>query len=169
MADEQRDRAERERQPLRGDEEELYRRHHGGLVRAIQVRLRVSSELAEDACSFAWLQLIRHQPGRENVVGWLYTVAKHEAFALLRGQRRATPVEELPRTASSEGPEAQVEARETLRVVRDLRPQQRVVLLLQAQGYSYKEIVARTGKTYTWVNRHLTEGRQAARRLDEGE
>ncbi len=151
---------------LRGDEDELYRRHHEQLLRLVERRLRVSRELAEDACSFAWLQLVRKQPGREHVMGWLYTVAKHEAFALLRGQQRATPVEDMPAVEAGSGPEDQVEARETLRVVAELRPQQQLVLLLQAQGYSYNEIVDRTGKTYTWVNRHLTEGRQAARRLE---
>jgi DNA-directed RNA polymerase specialized sigma24 family protein len=39
-----------------------------------------------------------------------------------------------------------------------------VVLTLQLAGYSYKEIAERLGKTYTWVNRHLTEGRAELRR-----
>jgi DNA-directed RNA polymerase specialized sigma24 family protein len=38
-----------------------------------------------------------------------------------------------------------------------------VVLTLQLAGYSYKEIAERLGKTYTWVNRHLTEGRAELR------
>lgn len=113
------------------------------------------------------MQLVRNQPERENVVGWLYTVAKHEAFAALGRDRRATPVDELPQRIGSEGPETQVEARETLRLIGELRPQQRLALLLRAEGFSYQEIADRTGKTYTWVNRHLTEGRRAARLLDE--
>jgi DNA-directed RNA polymerase specialized sigma24 family protein len=37
------------------------------------------------------------------------------------------------------------------------------VLALRAAGYSYKEIGARLGVTYTNVNRHLTEGRAELR------
>jgi DNA-directed RNA polymerase specialized sigma24 family protein len=42
--------------------------------------------------------------------------------------------------------------------MRRLSAAQRLTLSLCATGYSYKEISAATGKTYTWVNRHLTEG-----------
>jgi RNA polymerase sigma factor (sigma-70 family) len=151
----------------RGDEEALYRQHHEALVRMVRGRLRVSQEVAEDAVSFAWMQLVRTQPGRENVVGWLYTVAKYEAFATMRRAQREAPAEQLPPTAAPGSVEAVAEARETVVALRRLKPQQRLVLTLKAQGYSYNEIAALTGKTYTWVNRHLTEGRKAARRLEQ--
>jgi DNA-directed RNA polymerase specialized sigma24 family protein len=60
-----------------------------------------------------------------------------------------------------------VEARETMVSLRGLKSHQRLVLIMKAEGFSYNEIAALTGKTYTWVNRHLTEGRKAARRLEE--
>ncbi len=50
-------------------------------MRLLQARLNASRELAEDACGLAWLQLLRLQPGGDRIDGWLYTVAKHEAFA----------------------------------------------------------------------------------------
>jgi DNA-directed RNA polymerase specialized sigma24 family protein len=37
----------------------------------------------------------------------------------------------------------------------------RSALTLRAAGYSYKEIQQLLGVTYTWVNRYVTEGRQA--------
>jgi hypothetical protein len=38
------------------------------------------------------------------------------------------------------------------------------------RGLSYREICECTGRTHTWVNRHITEGRQALRYLiDHGE
>jgi DNA-directed RNA polymerase specialized sigma24 family protein len=52
-------------------------------------------------------------------------------------------------------------------LVSQLPAHQRLVLNLQAQGYSYQQICLATGKTYTWVNRHLHEGRARLRRLAE--
>ena len=60
--------------------------------------------------------------------------------------------------------ELAVDARELLRALASLRWHQRAVLTLRLAGYSYKEIAERLGKTYTWVNRHLTEGRAELRR-----
>ena len=42
-----------------------------------------------------------------------------------------------------------------------LKPQEVRCLLLRAEGYSYREICAETGWTYTKVNRCLAEGRRA--------
>jgi DNA-directed RNA polymerase specialized sigma24 family protein len=41
---------------------------------------------------------------------------------------------------------------------------QRTVLTLLLAGYSYKESAQRLGRTYTWVNLHVTEGRAGLRR-----
>src|SRR4051794_41980403 len=55
----------------------------------------------------------------------------------------------------------QLEARELVRRVNQLRPQQRVALTCRMLGLSYEEAMQATGHTYTWVNRHITEGRRA--------
>jgi RNA polymerase sigma factor (sigma-70 family) len=148
----------------RRDEEELFRRHHERLVGLLQSRLRVPRELAEDACSVAWIQLLRKQPRGDQIVGWLYTVAKHEAFVLMRRARREALCEELAWLTAAELHEI-VAARDTLRLLAHLKPQQRHVLQLQAEGHSYKAICQLTGRSYTWVNRHITEGRRALRQL----
>jgi DNA-directed RNA polymerase specialized sigma24 family protein len=70
----------------RGDEPELFRRHHGRLLRLVARDTGAPPALAEDACSFAWLQLLRDQPERERIVGWLRVVARHEALRLQRQQ-----------------------------------------------------------------------------------
>jgi DNA-directed RNA polymerase specialized sigma24 family protein len=44
-----------------------------------------------------------------------------------------------------------------------LTDNQRAALTLWAQGYRYKEIAQKLGKTYTWTNRHITEGLRALR------
>jgi RNA polymerase sigma factor (sigma-70 family) len=166
--------------PGRGDEAALFLEHQRFLLRVTARRFGGSQELAEDACAFAWLQLLRCQPDRGAVVGWLRVVARNEGHRLLRISRREPSLEDRPRPrhdAVSGEPldwqellpapadtELAVEARELLRALAGLRWHQRAVLTMQLAGYSYKEIAARLGKTYTWVNRHLTEGRAELRR-----
>jgi RNA polymerase sigma factor (sigma-70 family) len=135
----------------------------------LQGRLHVAPELAEDAVARAWLQLLCYQPGRDNVVGWLYTVAKHEAFRLLRAAKAEQPVDEIWPRPAAPPPEEILETRKVLAPIERLKPQQRTVLRLQIAGLSYKEMSKHTRQSYTWVNRHLTEGKQALRRLIEHE
>jgi DNA-directed RNA polymerase specialized sigma24 family protein len=52
-------------------------------------------------------------------------------------------------------------------VLASLKQRQRKTLALKVAGYSYREIQALRGVTYTNVNRHVSEGRAAARRLRE--
>jgi RNA polymerase sigma factor (sigma-70 family) len=165
---------------LRGDEPELFRRHHGRLLRLVARDTGAPPALAEDACCFAWLQLLRHQPERERIVGWLRVVARHEALRLLREQWRTRPLEEPtkahwdeqtgePLTLAERIParvdtELAVEAREALRALAGLRWRRRRGMELKLAGYSYREIMELLGVTYTNVNRHLTEARAELRR-----
>lgn len=54
--------------------------------------------------------------------------------------------------------ELAVEAREALRALARLRPKRRRALALKVAGLHYREIQERLGVTYTWVNRHVSEG-----------
>jgi DNA-directed RNA polymerase specialized sigma24 family protein len=72
-----------------GDEEELFRRHHRLLVRAVGRAMNAPTELVEDACQNAWLVLLRHQPERTPALfAWLRTVALHQAYRLWQRERR---------------------------------------------------------------------------------
>lgn len=149
------------------DAERLFREHHIRLVAQLRRHLDVPNDLAEDACARAWEQLLRYEPAGEEVIGWLYTVAKHEAFTMIARRNRETPLEELAQRPAGDL-EAVVEARRTLHLLGELNPRQRQVLRLRAQGHSYASICQATGHTYTWVNRHMTEGRRALRRRMDG-
>lgn len=149
----------------RGDEDELYRRHHRDLERAVAHVVNAPRELIEDACQTAWTIMLRSQPDRTAIFAWLRVVAKHETFALLARARSEIPGEERPAVASAGDLADVVEARDALRLIAQLKPQQREVLLLRAEGHSYKAICEFTGRTYTWVNRHISEGRYALRLL----
>ena len=54
---------------------------------------------------------------------------------------------------------------DAIRLLLELKPQERLALILQAHGYSYAEIRRLCGWTYTKVNRCLAEGRARLREL----
>src|SRR5436309_15719686 len=71
-----------------GDEEELYRRHHRDLQRAVAHVVHAPRELIEDACQTAWAILLRTQPERYAIFAWLRLVAIHEAYRLSAVEQR---------------------------------------------------------------------------------
>jgi DNA-directed RNA polymerase specialized sigma24 family protein len=160
--------------PPRGDEADLFRQHHDQLLRLVSGRVTAPREVVEDACSFAWLQLLRYQPERgDQLIGWLRLVAERRAWSLMRGERRAMRASDMvdearddagdPAAGGTTDPDlaAMLDARATVALLRRLKPQQRTCLILRGQGYTYKQIQEATGHTYTWVNRHVTEGKRA--------
>ncbi|MDQ3647182.1 MAG: RNA polymerase sigma factor [Actinomycetota bacterium] len=175
--------AQEDRVRLRGDEAELFERYHARLVASVGWSVSADEGLVEDACAFAWRQLIRCQPERtERIYAWLRKVAIREARLLhYRELREAAPRgSENPETdeaveavdlgelrAARLDCELAVEAREALRALAGLRPRERRYLTLQLAGLSYREIAERCGATYTNVNKHLARGRARLRALAE--
>jgi DNA-directed RNA polymerase specialized sigma24 family protein len=133
--------------PEHRDEAALFLEHQRFLLRVTARRFGGSQELAEDACAFAWLQLLQYQPGREAVVGWLRVVARNEGLRLLRISRREPFLEDRRCQRSDpasgeplgwqellparEDTTLAVEARELLRALAGLPWHQRTVLTLQ--------------------------------------
>jgi RNA polymerase sigma factor (sigma-70 family) len=157
---------------LRGDEAELFRKHHGHLLRIVRSRVVAPEALIEDACSIAWEQFMRHQPARGvTLIGWLRTVAVREAWRLSTTQRRQPSLEDVVDPESMGGSrgetweavipggadtEERVEAKQALGVLAELPDKQRRYLTLAVGGYGYDEIARATGATYTNVNKHLS-------------
>lgn len=143
----------------RGDEDELYRRHHRNLHRAVARAVRAPREVIEDACQAAWTMLLSRQPDRRSVFGWLYVVAIHEASRLSALERRQAHLEELGPNGSWAAAipdpfsmDDAIEVREGLAILAELPARQRSDLTLLVVGYSYREIAERTGgRTYTNV------------------
>src|SRR4051794_12096712 len=144
---------------------------HGRQILATARRYSASADDAEDAYQRGLEVLLTKAPTtrEQELVPWLKTVVKHEAFAIRRQRERATPTTDDGQPREGAGPEAaahdHAERYERLRVgaeaMRRLKPQEVRCLVLRAEGYSYKEICRLTGWTYTKVNRCLTEGRKA--------
>lgn len=162
----------RERATRRGDEDELYRLHHDELHRAVARAVNAPRELIEDACQAAWLALLRNQPERCSIVGWLRTVAIHEAYRLSARDRRDARLERLgPETGDWQdittdprSVDDALEAHEALRILASLPARQREDLTLLVAGYSYEEIRHLTGgRTFSNVNKHLAKARARVR------
>jgi RNA polymerase sigma factor (sigma-70 family) len=144
---------------------------HGASILATARRYSASAEDAEDAYQRAFEILLTKAPttAEEELVPWLKTVVKHEAFAIRRARERTAPVTGDGELAERGGAEAATheaaERYERLRLGAEamgrMKPHEVRALLLRAEGYSYKEICSITGWTYTKVNRCLTEGRKA--------
>src|SRR4051794_16402896 len=147
---------------------ELLSRHSAGLL-ATARRYSLTPEDAEDAYQRGMEILLTKAPTttEEELLPWLTTVVKHEAFAVRRSSGRVLLTE-----AAGDGEPDEIawtderaERFERLRVgaeaMSNLKPQEIRCLLLRAEGLSYQEICRATGWTYTKVNRCLTEGRRA--------
>jgi DNA-directed RNA polymerase specialized sigma24 family protein len=79
--------------PLCGDEALLFAKHHAALRGRVRGVVKTSDANVDEACSFAWMQLIRRQPTRATVLAWLTTVAIREAIRLDRQDRRTAHFE----------------------------------------------------------------------------
>jgi RNA polymerase sigma factor (sigma-70 family) len=152
---------------LRGDEERLFLALNQQLARVVRGVVNGPDALIEDACSFAWMQLVRCQPQRETVFPWLTKVAAREAWRLSRRERREAHLEELPEAAVRRDPTAERElaARDALAALAALPERQRRYLTLLIAGYRYAEIVDLCGVTHTNVNKHLVRARASLRQL----
>jgi RNA polymerase sigma factor (sigma-70 family) len=126
---------------------------------------------ADDAYQRGLEILLRKAPStsEDDLVPWLKTVVKHEAFALRRQRERKSPVTDdgelgergTPADLTHDQTERYERLRQGAEALRQLKPQEVRALRLKAEGYSYAEICHITGWTYTKVNRCLTEGRRA--------
>jgi RNA polymerase sigma factor (sigma-70 family) len=126
---------------------------------------------AEDAYQRSLEILLTKAPTarRDELRPWLHTVIKHEALALRRQRERSVSGEDEAAGADAvaapeRGPDEAATGRErvhrTAEALSTLKPGEMQCLILKALGYSYDEIAARTGFSWTKVNRSLTEGRR---------
>src|SRR5918997_1563618 len=144
---------------------------HGAQILATARRYAATPEDAEDAYQRGLEILLTKAPttSEDDLVPWLKTVVKHEAFALRRHRERHAPVTDdgelgergTPAAATHDQAERYEDLRQGAEALGQLKPQEIQALLLRAEGYSYAEICEITGWSYTKVNRCLTEGRQA--------
>ena len=147
----------------------------GGEILATARRYAATPDDAEDAYQRGLEILLTKAPStsEDDLVPWLKTVVKHEAFALRRQRDRHSPVtadgvlHDRPSSVSVTHDQAALyeRLRQGAEALGQLKPQEIRALQLKAEGYRYHEICEITGWSYTKVNRCLTEGRRALRAM----
>ncbi len=160
----------------------MYIEHHQALRRLVHTRAlrhgRLSETIVDDACSFAWMQLVRHdhvdlRGPHWRAVGWLTQVAINEAWRLYHIEHAAMPLEPdvLDAAAaahdhSAPGAGDVAEQRIRLELVELLPERPRRFLMRLALGYTYDEIAAAEDATYRTVNKQLVRARRLLRELE---
>src|SRR3954463_9837543 len=122
----------------------FYAKEAPGLVRAVMRAVDASPLTVEDACAYAWCQLVRRADdirlGR-SAFWWLYRVAVREAWKLSAVDTRHVPVGEATEFAcvpadNRPAVDELVELRERLQSVEELPERPRRILLLHALGFT---------------------------------
>jgi DNA-directed RNA polymerase specialized sigma24 family protein len=156
---------------------ELYANHHTQLQRLVARRPGVTSAVVEDACSYAWLQLLAHpdldlRPPHWGILAWLTQVAVREAWRLTRRGDCTLSPDQLEYVADARDQLAPstdelAELRARLALVQQLPERPRRFLLRQMLGYSYIEIAALEGVTRTCTNKQLARAKRLLRQIEQ--
>jgi RNA polymerase sigma factor (sigma-70 family) len=162
---------------LRGDEAQLFARYNDRLRRVTSITVPTTAANVDDACAFAWSQLIARQPQRRTVFGWLRVVARREAIRLDSiGQRTVElELERQPGLARASEPEhaarRTIDSAQGLLEVRDrlavLPDDQREVAFMRAAGWRYTDIAECLDLTEARVARLLRRADARLRDLDQ--
>src|SRR4051794_1477308 len=147
---------------------ELLSRHSAGRL-ATARRYSATPEDAEDAYQRGVEILLTKAPTttEDDLLPWLRTVVKHEAYAVSKSTVRSSWSDDAlageadPRGSTDDRAERFEQLRIGAEAMAGLKPQEIRCLLLKAEGLSYQEICEVTQWSYTKVNRCLTEGRRA--------
>lgn len=141
------------------------------LRRAVAAAVVAPPTLVDDACSFAWTQLVRRRDRIQLGKGaywWLYRVATREAWRLADQSRRLHPVGTAVDVAAlrpedGDATFSRVDYHDAISALDAVPDRQRRLLLLLAAGFSYAEIARITGDSLRTVERQLYRGRRALR------
>ena len=156
----------------------LVRRHQDRIYRHL-LNLTGSREealeLAQQAFIEAWQALPNWRPNAQFHT-WVYRIASNAAIDVLRRRKvvRFVPLDDdHDAPADQPGPEAQLQARQSLRALdaalARLPPQQReIVLLREVEGLSYAELAATLGIDEGTVKSRLARARAALAALYDG-
>ena len=159
----------------------MYAKHDAELCDVVRRRSGGAQPATiEDACSFAWAQLIAAdhvdvRPPRWSALAYLTKTAIRKAWELRAAERRAAPydheqldymaaVRDINETAADEAAALQMRCDLALDLVAQIPERPRRFLLRLALGYSYHEIAIAEGVSYRTTDRQIT---RAKRRLEE--
>ncbi len=156
----------------------MHREHARELERRVARRARAEPQTIEDACSFAWMQLITHssidldEPSC-GALAWVTRTAVHEAWRLEARRARDELLGEAAlrrelgeREQTAPGVEQLAAERARLDLVAQIPPRPRRFLLRQALGHSYQEIAADETVSVTSTAKQIARAKRLLRALD---
>jgi RNA polymerase sigma factor (sigma-70 family) len=154
-----------------GDETTLFAKLHPKLARQVRRLVRTSEANVQDACSFAFLQLLRYQPSRDGVFSWLLTVTVREAVKLDQRDRRDRRLParedggELEPVDERADPEQRLQTLAALEAIAaaGLTARQARIVALHAAGHTYQSISEMLGLSKRTVERQLLRARRKLR------
>jgi RNA polymerase sigma-70 factor, ECF subfamily len=149
---------------------------YGGLVWSLARRMSANTEDAEDAVQEIfidiWKNAARFDEAQASETTFVAMIARRRLIDRLRKTNRQPKADSLedvlvePSGNFAQQMQTNVEAREIVRVMNDLRPEQRQVLNLSIfQGLSHQEISDKTGMPVGTVKTHARRGLMQIREL----
>jgi DNA-directed RNA polymerase specialized sigma24 family protein len=156
----------------------VYRDRADELHAYVATIARTDTHTIEDACAFAWMQLLAHpeidlDAASHDVMRWLTTTAAREAWRLHKQRGAAAHADLDARAARAVGTASGVEnlaaRRVRLDLVRELPERPRRFLLRHMLGYSYDGIAALEHVSRRTTEKQLARARRLLRDLDARE
>ena len=147
---------------------------HGDAVCRLAALMLGSREGAEDVVQDTFLKLLRHlSAGRtlDNARGWLFTVAAHACRDRQRARGRWLPwLPDRDLRVAAERPDARDSVEPLLAAFRALKPRDRALIALRAEGLTHEEIAAMLGIKPVSVGRVVSRAlERLSRRLSPEE
>jgi DNA-directed RNA polymerase specialized sigma24 family protein len=147
------------------------------LERCVARHMDAEPQTIEDACSFAWLQLLTHTyvdlgPPSGGVLGWLTQTATREAWRLEARRARDQLLDhvaierELVREEVRPSVDELAAQHARLDLVAEIPERPRRFLMRLALGYSYCEIATHENASVTTTNKQIARAKRSLRALD---
>jgi RNA polymerase sigma-70 factor, ECF subfamily len=141
-------------------------------ARALVGHQERADDLVQDTLERALTRLDSYTPGT-NMRAWLFTILRNAHINELRRARTTTAPDETLEALSPPAPAGQehgLAMRDLQRALAQLTPEMReVLLLIGLEGLSYEEAAEVLGAKVGTVKSRLCRGREALRRLMDGE
>ena len=138
------------------------------VARILRGRQSDVEELTADVFLAAWENRDRLRPGK--VKGYLGAIARNRAFNLLRADRISLPLEDDVLLLETDGPEKELDRRETARIVNQAlsqldRPQRELFVRHYYYGQTVQEAALAMGVNLSTAKNWLRRGRETLKTI----
>lgn len=142
------------------------------VYRILRGRRADGEELTADVFLAAWDNRDKLRPGQ--VKGYLGAIARNRAFNLLRADRESLPLEEDVLLLETDGPDQELDRRETARIVNKAlsrldRPQRELFVRHYYYGQTVQEAALAMGLNLSTAKTWLRRGRETLKAILEKE